>query len=186
MSRSYCSVPRDQLSNLLLWSLTVIKVLKRVHVHVVLHVMVLPEVPEPILLVACRRLWWLLPWWPSYQGGHLNPCSSAVTLLCRSSAGLRCTVLGPQTGHPRTHLRLVALLKAWWICLPSPHQPMELSMPHSSSVTVFPMIWMPEIMLWQPSEDCNGNTEHLYCVSWKTHPASGLQLWPETDSYEGA
>lgn len=65
MSGSYCSPLRDQFSNLLLWFLFVIKVLKRVHMHVALHIMVLAEATEPILLVACRRLWWL-----SCHGDH--------------------------------------------------------------------------------------------------------------------
>lgn len=99
----------------------------------------------------------LLPWWPSYHSGHLNACSSAVTLL-------PCPVLGPQTGHPGIHLSLVALLKAWWTRPLSPHRPMELSISHSSSVTVFPLMWMPEIMLWQASEDCNGNTKSINTI----------------------
>lgn len=115
----------------------------------------------------------------------LDACSGAVTLLCRSSPGLRCTVLGPQTGHPGTHLRVTALLKAWGTRPLSPHYPMELSISHIS-VTVFPIIWMPEIMLWQPSEDCNENIKHLYCVSLKIQPASCLQLWPKPGSYERA
>lgn len=39
---------------------------------------------------------------------------------------------------------------------------MELSISHCSSFTVFPMIWMPEIMLWQPSEDWKYKTSILY------------------------
>lgn len=52
MSKCYYSPPRDQSYSLPLWSFIIVKVLRRLSGDVLLHVTVLAEAAEPILLVA--------------------------------------------------------------------------------------------------------------------------------------
>lgn len=159
MSRSYCPPPKDQFSNLLLWSLIVIKVLKRAHLHEVLHVVVLAEATEPILQEAVVTL---LPCWASCCGGHWM--HALVQWHCCAEALQDSDV--PSWGHRLGTLVATSGQLHCWRCNGLVH--FLLIIPWSSaSLTVLLLLYFPscgclEIKLWQPTEDCNGNIKHLY------------------------